>query len=121
MFIPITTRRLALVLSWAAPALAAAQQPHAGHAAGAPSAAASAPAAASTAATPKPASRRAGGYRSAFDGYRGFEDAPPVPWREANDNVGRIGGWRAYAREAGAANREADADGKGGHDARKKP
>ena len=25
---------------------------------------------------------------------------PPIPWREANDTVARIGGWRAYAREA---------------------
>jgi hypothetical protein len=25
---------------------------------------------------------------------------PPVGWREANDTVARIGGWRAYAREA---------------------
>lgn len=26
-----------------------------------------------------------------------------LPWREANDQVARIGGWRAYAREAQAA------------------
>ena len=25
---------------------------------------------------------------------------PPLAWREANDAVERIGGWRAYAREA---------------------
>lgn len=24
----------------------------------------------------------------------------PLPWREANDTAARIGGWRAYAREA---------------------
>ncbi len=24
----------------------------------------------------------------------------PIPWREANDEVARIGGWRAYLREA---------------------
>ena len=24
----------------------------------------------------------------------------PISWREANDNVARIGGWRVYAREA---------------------
>jgi hypothetical protein len=39
-------------------------------------------------------------YRSAFSGYRGFADQPVAPWRESNDTVGRIGGWRTYAREA---------------------
>lgn len=30
--------------------------------------------------------------------------APPISsWREANDNVNRIGGWRAYTREASRA------------------
>jgi hypothetical protein len=79
---------LALVLCAALPA--AAQTPHAAHRA---SPAASAPAAPS-------ASDR---YVSAFDGHRGHADAAPVPWRVANDTVGRIGGWRAYAREAAAA------------------
>ncbi len=41
-----------------------------------------------------------GGWRSAFEGYRPFNEAPVASWREANDTVGRIGGWRAYAREA---------------------
>jgi hypothetical protein len=49
------------------------------------------------AAVPAPA------HRSAFDGYRRHDDAKPVPWRQANDTVGRIGGWRAYAREAAAS------------------
>lgn len=40
------------------------------------------------------------GYRSAFARYRGLGDDPPLSWREANDAVTRIGGWRAYAREA---------------------
>ena len=39
-------------------------------------------------------------YRSAFDGYRRHADQPVGSWQEANDRVGRIGGWRAYAREA---------------------
>ena len=38
-------------------------------------------------------------YRSAFEGYRAFADEPVRPWRETNDTVGRIGGWKAYARE----------------------
>lgn len=37
---------------------------------------------------------------SAFEAYRPFADEPLIPWRQANDQVGRIGGWRAYAREA---------------------
>lgn len=39
-------------------------------------------------------------YRSALTGYRRLSNDEPMPWREANDTVGRIGGWRAYAREA---------------------
>src|SRR5437016_1102063 len=38
-------------------------------------------------------------YRSVFEGYRSFSEQPVVSWREANDLVGRIGGWQAYARE----------------------
>jgi hypothetical protein len=34
--------------------------------------------------------------------YQPFSDEKVVPWKEANDNVGRIGGWREYAREARA-------------------
>jgi len=43
-------------------------------------------------------------HRSALSSYRrtGGEDPPATAWREANDTVGRIGGWRAYAREAQA-------------------
>ena len=65
----------------------------------APVGAAQAPAPAATAASAPAAPGRLG-YRSAFDGYRSFSDQPVVSWREANDLVGRIGGWQAYAREA---------------------
>lgn len=41
-------------------------------------------------------------YRSALTTYKRLGDIEPLPWREANDRVGRIGGWRAYAREAQA-------------------
>jgi hypothetical protein len=42
-------------------------------------------------------------YRSAFTGYKKLAaESPPLAWREANDAVLRIGGWRAYAREANA-------------------
>lgn len=40
-------------------------------------------------------------YRSAFIGYRPLTDGK-VGWQEANDQVGRIGGWRSYAKEASA-------------------
>jgi hypothetical protein len=39
-------------------------------------------------------------YRSTFDAYRAQRDVTLLPWREANDRVGAIGGWRFYAREA---------------------
>lgn len=39
-------------------------------------------------------------YSSPFARYRAFSDDKPMSWREANDTVARIGGWRAYAREA---------------------
>ena len=42
-------------------------------------------------------------YRSALEGYQRYSDEPIQPWRESNDNVGKIGGWRVYAREAQGA------------------
>lgn len=39
-------------------------------------------------------------HSSPFAGYRPHGEAKPAPWREVNDEVGRIGGWKAYAREA---------------------
>lgn len=38
-------------------------------------------------------------YRSAFSDYKPMGE-DKVGWRQANDEVGRIGGWRVYAREA---------------------
>ena len=38
-------------------------------------------------------------YVSVFDDYRSFEYLPEKSWREANDEVGRIGGWRTYTRQ----------------------
>jgi hypothetical protein len=38
-------------------------------------------------------------YRSPFDRYKSYGNPPPTTWRAANDNVGRIGGWRTYLRE----------------------
>lgn len=123
MFLQFTAPAgLALALSLAVPAATRAQQPHAGHgAAPAPSSTASAP----VPTKPGTAPARTGAYRSAFEGYQGFSDAKPVPWREANDNVARIGGWRAYAREAAGATTDAKPDASsnagGGHGAHRRP
>jgi hypothetical protein len=41
------------------------------------------------------------GHESAFARYRGLADAEVTrSWKETNEHVGRIGGWRVYAREA---------------------
>ncbi len=50
------------------------------------------------AATPVPALQ----HRSAFVGYRPLGSVVLGDWRSANDTVTRIGGWRAYTREAHA-------------------
>lgn len=39
-------------------------------------------------------------YRSVLSGFRGARDTPLENWKEANDKVARIGGWRVYTREA---------------------
>ena len=39
-------------------------------------------------------------YQSAFEGYQAYTDEKIVNWKEANDNAGRIGGWREHAKEA---------------------
>jgi hypothetical protein len=39
-------------------------------------------------------------HEPAFKRYRPHRDEAPRSWKDANDEVARIGGWRAYAREA---------------------
>lgn len=39
-------------------------------------------------------------FQSALEGYKPYTDEKIVNWKEANDAVARIGGWRAYAKEA---------------------
>ncbi len=52
---------------------------------------------------PAPAS-----YVSAFEGYRPLIDEPMRPWREANDEMGRLGGHIGHAgSEAGTPARPA--------------
>jgi hypothetical protein len=46
-------------------------------------------------------------HRSPFATYRVFAGDGPGSWRGANDEVARIGGWKAYAREAYEASKAA--------------
>jgi hypothetical protein len=39
-------------------------------------------------------------FRSAFEGYQPYIEQKMASWKEANDTVGKIGGFREYAREA---------------------
>ena len=39
-------------------------------------------------------------YTSAVADYQPFVDEKITSWKAANDKVGQIGGWRAYAKEA---------------------
>lgn len=39
-------------------------------------------------------------YKSPFKDYRPLGDDQRIPWKAANDEVGKIGGWRVYLREA---------------------
>lgn len=47
-----------------------------------------------------------------FARYQGWRDEPLQDWREANERVGEVGGWRTYLREAQPA---ADDAGQGQH------
>lgn len=76
------------VLAWLAAGLAAGLS-------GAAIAQASAPAAVASTADPVTTE-----FRSALDGYQPYTDEKIQSWKEANDAVGKIGGWRVYAKEA---------------------
>lgn len=39
-------------------------------------------------------------FKSAFEGYQAYSDDKMTNWKAANDEVARIGGWRAYAKQA---------------------
>jgi len=58
-------------------------------------------------------------FQSALQDYQPFSDEKPVPWKEANETVRQIGGWRAYAKEAAssAAPQDGKADPHGAHHA----
>ena len=38
-------------------------------------------------------------YSSTMSDYQAYKDQPVQSWRQVNDRVGSIGGWRAYAKE----------------------
>jgi hypothetical protein len=61
-------------------------------------------------------------HESAFVNYRRHVETSPRDWKATNDTVGRIGGWRAYAREANepAAAPAAGPGHQGGHGQPKK-
>lgn len=59
-----------------------------------------------------PSAARGSDYRSAFEGYRAFAEQPLTPWRESNDVVKGVGGWKTYARE-GQGEPSAGAEGAG--------
>lgn len=58
----------------------------------------------STGARPDPLDPKVGvpalRYESSLAQYRRMGDERAISWRDANDTVARIGGWRVYAREA---------------------
>ena len=63
-------------------------------------------------------------YRSAFSRYRPNVEAEVGSWREKNDEVRRIGGWRVYGREAIADSNAAErpsGDAKAARDLAPKP
>ena len=39
-------------------------------------------------------------YHSALEGYQRYTEEKTLNWKDANDATARIGGWRAYAKEA---------------------
>jgi hypothetical protein len=45
-------------------------------------------------------------YRSAFDGHRNHELSKQIPWREANEEVGRAGGHVGILREQAARQKD---------------
>ena len=85
MFTPL--RATGLLLCAAVPAVAGAQS------------AATAPLSPPSASQP-PVSQPSA-YRSAFEAYKPYTDEATGDWKALNATTANIGGWRAYAKEAG--------------------
>ena len=60
-------------------------------------------------------------YRSALEGYQRYTEEKTVNWKDANDATARIGGWRAYAKEASQPQAEESAAKPGASPAPAKP
>lgn len=60
------------------------------------------------AAAPTSISGESPGFRSPYEDYRRYSPQALRPWPEVNHEVGRAGGWRAYAREIHEARNQAD-------------
>mgnify|MGYP000104858610 FL=1 len=39
-------------------------------------------------------------YKSAFEGFQPYSEQEVISWKQANATVEKIGGWKAYAKEA---------------------
>jgi len=50
--------------------------------------------------SPQSASEQSVQFKSSFSEYVPYSEQSIESWREANDRVGEIGGWRVYAKEA---------------------
>lgn len=46
-----------------------------------------------------PAQAEPAPFRSALENYQPYTDEKITPWKAANEQVDRNGGWRAYAKE----------------------
>lgn len=55
---------------------------------------------------PPPATQPAAplAFSSVFEGYQPYTEEKTSNWKQANDTTARIGGWRAYAKEAAEPN-----------------
>ena len=49
---------------------------------------------------PQSAAEQSVQFKSSFSEYVPYSEQSIESWREANDRVGEIGGWRVYAKEA---------------------
>ena len=49
-------------------------------------------------------------YKSPFKDYRPLGEDKRILWKAANDEVGRIGGWRVYARESATESPEKESN-----------
>ena len=50
-----------------------------------------------------PAQAEPAPFRSALENYRPYTDEKIAPWKTANEQVDRNGGWRTYAKEGRTA------------------